>query len=56
MSFAMRSPGIVAMTPVVDVEADNTITVGSTTYVEGEDFFLVNDISREGGRSRAEEV
>lgn len=38
-----------AFSPVMDPAISNAITVGTVTYVEGTDFFLVNDITREGG-------
>lgn len=38
-----------AFGPVTDPSTSNTITINGINYVEGTDFFLVNDITREGG-------
>lgn len=38
-----------AFAPVLDPALDNEIVVGPNTYVEGVDFFLVNDVSDRGG-------
>lgn len=35
--------------PVLDPAISNTIVIGPTTYVEGIDFFLVNDVTDRGG-------
>lgn len=38
-----------AMAPVMDPASTNEIVIGATTYVEGTDFWLVNDVTSEGG-------
>lgn len=37
------------MVPVIDPTISNEIVIGTDHYVEGEDYFLVNDITNEGG-------
>lgn len=38
-----------AFSPVTDPAVNNTIVIGANSYVEGTDFFLVNDITAAGG-------
>ncbi len=38
-----------AFTPVMDPAVTNQIIIGPNTYVEGTDFFLINDVSEDGG-------
>ncbi len=40
-----------AFAPVLDPSTTNQIVIGATTYEEGTDYFLVNDISENGGTS-----
>lgn len=37
-----------AFTPVLDPAITNTITIGAITYIENTDFWLINDITRNG--------
>lgn len=39
--------------PVLDATQTGQITIGSVTYIEGVDFWAVNDITREGGSFRS---
>lgn len=38
-----------AFAPVTDPSVTDTITIAGVTYTEGTDFFLVNDVTNEGG-------
>ncbi len=42
-----------ALAPVLDPSVDDEIEVGATTYAEGVDYFLVNDVSDRGGSPRS---
>lgn len=35
--------------PLLDVSVSNTLTIGATVYIEGVDYWTVNDVTREGG-------
>lgn len=39
--------------PVIDASLSDSIVIGAVTYIEGTDYWMVNDITREGGTSRS---
>lgn len=42
-----------AFAPAIDASVNNQITIGAVTYTEGVDYWVVNDITAQGGTSRS---